>query len=120
MVVHIRERVGRVGESLATRFLQDRGYRIVDRNFRCSEGEIDIVAEQGGCLVFVEVRTRRSTGYGYPEESISYRKKRRLQAAAIRYLQSAGRTYKMYRFDVVSIVWENDRPVHLIHYENAF
>jgi putative endonuclease len=73
-----RRRLGQTGEELATRFLAGRGYTLVARNVRLAGGEIDIVARDGDCLVFIEVRTRRGGGFGSPEESITPAKAQRL------------------------------------------
>lgn len=74
--------LGRYGEDLAARWLQDQGYRILDRNWRCAAGELDIVAEAQGWWVAVEVKTRRGVGFGDPFESISRRKLQRLHGLA--------------------------------------
>jgi putative endonuclease len=73
-----RRRLGQTGEELATRFLAERGYTLIARNVRLTGGEIDIVAQDGNCLAFVEVRTRRGGGFGSPEESITAAKAQRL------------------------------------------
>ena len=84
-----RSGLGRLGEDLAAEHLKKHGYTIRERNVRVPQlGEIDIVAEEGGCLVFVEVRTRRGRGYGTPEESITVAKKLRLVELAMSYRQS--------------------------------
>ena len=83
-----RVRLGRQGEMLARQYLLDAGYRILATNYRCPWGEIDIIAQEGAELVFVEVRTRRSSGYGSPQESITPEKVEHLHAAAQDYLQN--------------------------------
>ncbi len=84
-----RSRLGSRGEALAKAYLKSKGYHIIESNFRCPQGEMDIVARDGAYLVFVEVRTRRDGGwYGSPEESISRRKRARLVAIAETYIQS--------------------------------
>ena len=83
-----RRDVGRLGEKLARGFLEEQGFRILETNYRCPEGEIDIVAQHQDCLVFVEVRTKTSQDFGHPEESITRTKKARLIATALSYLQS--------------------------------
>ena len=77
-----RIRLGNWGEGVAGRFLQEKGYRLLDANYRCRWGEVDIVAQEGDELVFVEVRTRRGAEYGTPEESVTAAKSRRLIATA--------------------------------------
>src|SRR6476620_2729509 len=81
-----RQNLGRLGERLASDALEARGYRIVERNFRCRAGEIDLVAEEGQDLVFVEVKTRRGTAFGLPEEAVNNRKALKLQEVACYYL----------------------------------
>ena len=95
--------MGEWGEGVASRFLQDQGYRITDTNFRCRWGEVDIVARDGDELVFVEVRTRRDTEYGTPEESITTAKAQRLVATAQEYMQRHGEEDLDWRIDLVSI-----------------
>ncbi|RME33894.1 MAG: YraN family protein [Thermoflexia bacterium] len=81
-----RQGLGRRGEELATEELRRRGYEIVARNWRCPEGEADIIARKGEEWLFVEVRTRRGREFGLPEESITPRKQARMVAVAARYL----------------------------------
>lgn len=98
-----RHDTGRRSEEAAARFLTGLGWRVQARNWRCRGGELDIVAEDGGCLVFVEVRARRdSAGYS-PEETIDARKMRRLTVAATAYLDEHPWDGEC-RFDVVAIV----------------
>ncbi|MGW8483933.1 YraN family protein [Microbacterium sp. NPDC055903] len=73
-----KDDLGRAGERRAVRHLESIGYEILDRNWRCPDGEIDIVAREGGCLCIVEVKTRTSTRYGHPFEALDDRKLRRL------------------------------------------
>jgi putative endonuclease len=97
-----RKRLGQRGEELATAYLEKRGYGVRERNWRCPAGEIDIVAEDGGCLVFVEVRTRRGQGYGTPEESVTPAKQAKLVEVAHTYLQEHGWEGD-WRIDVVAV-----------------
>ena len=78
--------LGRRGEALAAKVLQKRGFTIVTRNWYCSQGEADLIARRNDEWYFVEVRTRRSTAYGSPEESVTPRKRRRMETVARRYL----------------------------------
>jgi putative endonuclease len=82
-----RKKLGQRGEGLAAAHLEERGYVVRERNWRCPVGEVDIVAEDGGCLVFVEVRTRRGRAYGTPEESVTPTKQAKLVEVAQTYLQ---------------------------------
>jgi len=95
-------KVGRLGEDLAARYLQSQGYIILERNYRCQEGEIDLVAMDGSCLAFVEVRTRRSTRFGTPEESITLKKKAKLLSAAQSYVAEKG-WEGFWRIDLLAI-----------------
>ncbi len=98
-----RRRLGAFGERLAAAHLEAKGYRIRDRNYRCREGEIDIVAQDGETLVFVEVRTRRGDALGSPAESVTARKEARLVAAATAYVQSLSEPPADQRIDVVAV-----------------
>ncbi len=91
------------GEGLAARYLEEYEYTILERNFRTRQGEIDIVAQKDNCLVFVEVRTRSSSTYGPPEESITQLKKEHLIATAEEYLQARGQEETEWRIDVLAI-----------------
>lgn len=94
-------------EAVAADFLEKRGYRILERNYRDRYGEIDIVAEEDGYLVFVEVKYRRDAKSGYPEEAVSPSKQKRIRHTASWYLGRRGRSEETpCRFDVVSIVGE--------------
>jgi len=97
-----RRRLGDAGEAMAARELTRRGYVVRERNWRCPEGELDLVAEQDGALVFVEVRTRRGDRFGTPEESITPAKRTHLIAAAQAYLQAHSLDC-VWRIDVVAI-----------------
>jgi putative endonuclease len=98
---------GDAAEALAAAFLERRGLKILSRNYRCRFGEIDLVAESGATLVFVEVRARRSEAFGGPAESSTGTKRRRLVAAARHYLANAGE--RTARFDVVLLRGEPPR-----------
>ena len=98
-----RRETGILGEKLAGDFLKKRGYRILETNYRCPEGEIDIVARHKDCLAFVEVRTKKSLGFGSPEESITSVKKERMKATAARYRQTHDKLPQQWRIDVVVV-----------------
>ena len=116
-----KSELGTRGEGLARAFLKAKGYRVVTMNYRCRYGEVDIIARDGPCLVFVEVRTRRSRGgFGTPQESISRRKKERLIATAETYIQNSEDPPEDWRIDVVAVNIDSRgivRPVE--HLENA-
>jgi len=99
-----RTQTGRRAESLACGFLQGHGLRLLARNYRCRCGEVDLVMSDGDTTVFVEVRYRRHAGFGSGAESVDARKRRRLTAAALHYLQRHGEAAQgPSRFDVVSM-----------------
>ncbi len=110
---------GAQGEELAVDFLIKKGYRILARNFRFQHGELDIVAEDGTVLVFVEVKTRRSYDYGTPEESISIRKRRLLRRTAEGYMYTLGIVDRECRCDVIAIERQNDQ-IEIRHLIDAF
>ena len=98
-----RQILGRRGEDLARRHLTANGYTIVHANYRARGGEIDLVAEKDGTLVFVEVRTRTGSALGSPEESITPRKQEHLVAAAQQYLQEREIEGRDWRIDLVAV-----------------
>ncbi len=98
-----RRDTGIQGEKLARDFLKKRGYRILETNYRCPQGEIDIVAKHKDSLVFIEVRTKTSLEFGSPEESITPTKKERMRAAAFHYQQTHNNLPPLWRIDLVAI-----------------
>ena len=98
-----RKELGNTGEKLARDFLKKKGYKIRETNFRCREGEIDIIAQQKDCLVFVEVRTKTSTGFGSPEESVTFAKKEKLIASALTYLNNHKDLPESWRIDFIAV-----------------
>ncbi|MCD8196023.1 MAG: YraN family protein [Lachnospiraceae bacterium] len=111
-----KRRVGAQYEDLAARCLEEKGYRILERNYRCRQGEIDLIALDGRCLVFVEVKYRRDGRSGDPAEAVNFRKQRRIirTAAYYCYNKNIGESHPC-RFDVVSVLGSEVR-----HIENAF
>lgn len=107
--------LGRRGEEIAAQALVRRGYRIVDRNWRCPAGEVDIVARDGPVWAFVEVRTRRGTRFGTPEESITSVKQARMIDVALSYLAEHEMGPVDWRLDLVAV--ELDRAGHLVRVE---
>ncbi len=108
-----RARLGSWGEKLAGRFLQEQGYGILATNYRCAHGEVDIVAQEGEELVFVEVRTRRDGMYGVPEESLTQRKLQRLLATCQHYVQQQAQEDTAWRVDLISVYLEQGRSRQL-------
>ncbi len=98
-----RVRLGRRGEALAAVRLAELGYTVVERNYRCPHGEIDLIARQGEAWVFVEVKTRRGVRFGTPEEAITLRKQSHLIAAAQHYLEARALGDVAWRIDAVAV-----------------
>ena len=103
-------RLGEEGEVIAVRFLKKNGYRIIQKNYRTPIGEIDIIARDGDTLVFIEVKTRESIRYGLPFESINNKKRQKIMNVATLYLKRF-KDIPPCRFDVVSINYDDGRPV---------
>lgn len=103
-----RHALGVAGENAACAYLANHRYRILVRNYRVPRGEIDIIAKDGSELVFVEVKTRRSLIYGYPEEAVSFAKEQRI-ARAIRHYLCRFVSEVAYRVDIVSVSYGFDR-----------
>lgn len=95
--------LGKAGEDLAASYLAANGYNILVRNWRCSQGELDIVARQGETLVFIEVKARRSARCGTPAEAVNYYKQQRLRTLALSFINATGHSATAYRFDVVAL-----------------
>ncbi len=118
-----RKRVGNLGEDLAAAFLVNKGYAILERNYRALQAEIDLICEvklqdsdASGCLVFVEVKTRSTRSHGSPLEAITQEKIALLKRAAHHYLYECGIEDRECRFDVIGIHLGSDRPeiVHVL------
>jgi len=114
-----RQRLGDLGEKAAEDLLAAQGYRIVARKHRCSRGEVDLVAERGELLVFVEVRTRATAAFGGPEETVGAAKQQRVVRAARDFLARWRGPPRGARFDVVAIVDHPEGP-RLSHIPDAF
>lgn len=112
-------KLGKEGERLALLYLQTHGYDILARNFRGRSGEIDLIAYEGDCVVFVEVKTRTTTEFGQPSEAVNSAKQRALRRAADEFRVSHDLHERCYRFDIVSILITRDGP-EITLYRNAF
>jgi putative endonuclease len=118
--VRAKDAVGKYGEDVAARHLSDAGLQIVARNWRCTEGEIDIVAREGDTLVICEVKTRSAIGFGLPAEAITRRKADRLRRLAYLWLQEHPGGGVDVRFDVVSVLRERVGAASVEHLRAAF
>ena len=113
--------LARTGEQLAEDYFRRHQYDILDRNYRCSFGEIDLIVEKNGCLVFVEVKTRSSEAVGSPEEAVHLYKQKKLYKTAQFYLKEKNISEMDMRFDVISILLrKEEKSTTFQHFENAF
>lgn len=111
---------GKRGENAAARYLKGRGYEILDRNWTCPAGEADIVAEDAGTLVFIEVKTRSNIDKGFPAEAVDARKRSRYEKIAAWYLKESELVDIPVRFDIVALLVVAEDRALLRHYCNAF
>lgn len=110
--------IGKQGEELARKYLENKGYEIVDQNYKTKRAEIDIVARHKNTLIFVEVRTKQHEQFGTPEETINYRKRLKLVRNANAYVAKAKHS-GLYRIDAVCVVIDrNNGSQRITHYEN--
>lgn len=115
-----RKEIGALGEKLAGDLLKKQGYRIIETNYRCLLGEIDIIARHKDCLVFIEVRTKTGLNFGTPEESISKTKKAKMRLTAAFYLQTQVKLPKSWRIDFVAVELDSNGKAKRIEiFENA-
>jgi putative endonuclease len=112
------KRLGTEGEDIAVKYLRKKGYRILRRNYKAPRGEIDIIAEDSGTVVFVEVKTRTGDLFGRPEEAVNHRKQRKIMSAALHYL-SREKGERNARFDIVGVLMKDDKK-DLEHLKDAF
>ncbi|WP_448520320.1 YraN family protein [Rhodoflexus sp.] len=108
---------GAKGEAMAAAHLQAQGYEIISRNYKPRGTEIDIIAQKAGTVVFVEVKSRATNDFGYPEESVNAAKQGRIKRAA-EYFIAEQDWHGDIRFDIIAITWSD--PPELLHFEDAF
>ncbi|TAM71265.1 MAG: YraN family protein [Microbacteriaceae bacterium] len=113
-----KDMLGRRGEELAADYLQGHGYRLIDRNWRCNQGEVDLIVERGGETVFVEVKTRRSTHFGHPFEAITPAKMARLRRLAGAWCAESEQPVGRVRVDAVAVIADGD-DVTIEHLEGV-
>jgi putative endonuclease len=113
--------VGQYGENVAAGFLLDRGYELLDRNWRCEIGELDIVARTAdGVLVFVEVKCRSGLGYGQPVDAVTPVKAQRIRRLAYCWLETHPTRRRGVRFDVISVLRQRRAAAQVEHFQDAF
>jgi putative endonuclease len=101
--------LGRLGERLALDQIKRLGYKCIEKNYRCSLGEIDLIAKDGDCLVFIEIKTRKGRSVGYAKEAVNQRKIRQISKAALAYMKANNCCDTKSRFDVIAISIIGDR-----------
>lgn len=111
--------LGREGEKIAEAHLRKKGHKVLERNYRCRLGEIDLVTRDGRMVVFVEVKTRSDQRFGVPLESVHHKKQRKMAQVALFYLSQHRLHYQDARFDVVGVSFAEGRA-SVEHVENAF
>ncbi|HYF83112.1 MAG TPA: YraN family protein [Clostridia bacterium] len=112
--------LGAFGEGLACEYLAESDYRVLERNFSCKVGEIDIIALQNDTVVFVEVKTRSSEKYGLPSEAVSAAKQKKIVKTALYYLQTNKLLDYMCRFDVIEILVDAENKYQINLIKDAF
>jgi putative endonuclease len=117
--MNLRQDIGRYGEERAAIFLQDRGYEIIDRNWRSRGGEIDLIARDKDHLVFIEVKTRNGSGYGHPFEAITSDKVARMRRVVVDWCAANGFASIKVRLDAISVLISGGR-VHIEHLKEIF
>lgn len=116
-----RQILGKQGEDVAADYLAKQGYKIIQRNFRCRWGEIDIIARDGSVLVFVEVRCLKTDNFGLPQESISASKQKKVRQVASFYLKGIKEPETPVRLDVLALKFnQKNKVAQLTHLKNAF
>ncbi len=112
--------IGQFGEDVASQYLIRKGYHILEQNLKVPFGEIDIIAEKNNCICFVEVKSRKSKKYGLPEEAITSHKKKKIIKVAQFYIKKKKISNRIFRFDVISIQFEQHLLKEIKHIANAF
>lgn len=115
----IQHDIGKKGEEIAKVFLEQKGYKILEQNWRYSRAEVDIIATHQGALIFVEVKTRSYDYYGQPEEFVTAKKQKLLSTAASAYMQAKDHQWEI-RFDIVSVLLNGKSSFKVQHFEDAF
>lgn len=101
--MYSNKEIGNFGEDVATNFLKEKGYKILEKNFSCKQGEIDIIAKDKKEIVFVEVKTRTNTNYGYPAEAVNVAKQKHIYNSAKYYIHINNLYNEFIRFDIIEI-----------------
>jgi len=114
-----KKQLGQIGEDKAVIFLKEKGFQILETNWRYQHKELDIIAMDGKILVFVEVKTRGDNNFGEPEEAVNSKKESFMASAGAAYMRQIGHDWEI-RFDVISIIYKNEQNFDLKYLEDAF
>ncbi|HEX2932858.1 MAG TPA: YraN family protein [Candidatus Binatia bacterium] len=114
-----KQELGKEGERVAEQYLKKKGYKLIERNYRCAGGELDLIVLDRRVVVFVEVKTRTGQGFGSPIEAVEFHKQRKMIQAAQYFLTDKKLHQRDARFDVIGVSWPGREPV-VEHIENAF
>lgn len=117
-----RHEIGRIGEDVAVQYLEEKSYEIVERNFECKQGEIDIIAKDDKQkeIVFIEVKTRTNRNYGEPIEAVTYYKQKHIIKSIEYYLYIKKLEKAFIRIDVIEVYHKRENRYHVHHIKNAF
>ena len=115
-----RLELGKRGEEATADFLTQKGYRIIERNYKNKLGEIDIIAKDKKTLCFIEVKTRSNLRFGYPEEAVTERKQKKLNKVALTYLKQYNLLHIPARFDIASVILNNQNKIEVKIIKDAF
>ena len=117
MAKHIE--TGKKGEALAKQYLEERGYRILETNWRFSRAELDLIAMQQEVLVFIEVKTRSSDYFGTPDAFVDSKKEKLMAEAAAAYMRKINHDWEI-RFDIISVLMRSEKDITIEHFKDAF
>lgn len=117
----MNRRIGLIGEELAANYIKNRGYDVLERNYRTKLGELDIIAINQNVIIFIEVKTRTSSVYGMPSEAVNYKKQRRIRKLSQQYIlyKNLDKSCFNYRFDIIEVKLVG-KKYKIVHIENAF
>lgn len=120
MINNSKIEIGKMGEDVAVNFLKRKGYKIIQRNYKNKLGEIDIIAKDSSALCFIEVKTRTNLKFGYPQEAITAAKQKKINKVALSYLKQYNLLNIPARFDIVSVVSNNQNKFDIEIIKDAF
>ena len=115
-----KRKFGIIGEKMAQKYLKDNKYEIIENNYYTRNGEIDIIARKQNTIIFVEVKTRKNTAFGFPAEFVDYKKQQKIMKTAQLYINDNFNAEFDYRFDIIEVFHYDDNKVNFNHLKGAF